>query len=423
MRSLALFFSLAAGSSCAAQAVQTYIAQHVAFTQLGPFTQSELENTCGLRSGTHFTTVELSAAVQRLSESGYFDAVSARLNGSTVVFDIKPTDRSHLLLVGFENFVWLTKGEIKAAIQAKLPLYDGLLPEGSPLQDDIQHVIAAALAAKSIQAEVTYQTYEPTLQHPQRTIGFRIVTPSIRVTNIKLSGVTHDLVPLIQRSVNATAHTRYTEGPANETTQESILAPLLNAGYIEANLADVLPVPSSQTPETVGLIINARLEAGEIYKVSTMTYAGSPLLSAEAFNASAKLHPGDVASRAALLASLTPIDTAYRRQGYADVAVKAAPNVNKATHEVAYSVTVEPGEQYRVHEMIATNLDPAARTDFDRGFLMKAGDLYNPEYISGFLKNNTALRALENYSASWKATADPAAHTVDLVITFTHSAH
>lgn len=423
MRLLALLFGLAAGPSCVAQTVQIYIAQHVAFTQLGTFTQTQLEDTAGLRSGTHFSTVDLTAAVQRLSDSGYFDSVSARLDGSNVVFDVKPTDRSHLLLVGFENLVWLTPDEIKAAIQAKLPLYDGLLPEGSPLQDDIQHALAAALAAKSIQAQLTYQSYEPTLQHPQRMIGFRIVTPSIRVTNIKLSGVTQELVPLIQRSVNATAHTRYTEGPATETTRESILAPLLNAGYIEANLVDVQPVPSLQTPETVGLIINARLEAGVIYKVSTITYSGSPLLSAEAFQASAKLHSGDVASRAALLLSLTPIDSAYRRQGYADVAVKAAPKANEATHEVAYSVTVEPGEQYRVHEIVATNLDPAARTDFDRGFLMKAGALYNPEYISGFLKNNTALRALENYSASWKATADPAAHTVDLEITFARSIH
>ncbi len=49
---------------------------------------------------------------------------------------------------------------------------------------------------------------------------------------------------------------------------------------------------------------------------------------------------------------------------------------------------------------------------------MKAGELYNPEYTATFLKNNTALRALEGYSAGFKAYADPNTHTVDLVITF-----
>jgi outer membrane protein insertion porin family len=85
---------------------------------------------------------------------------------------------------------------------------------------------------------------------------------------------------------------------------------------------------------------------------------------------------------------------------------------------MAYTVTVTPGEIYRIHEVTASNLDPAARADFDRGFLMKAGEIYNPEYVAQFLKNNTALRALEGYSASFKAYADPNNHTVDLVITF-----
>jgi outer membrane protein insertion porin family len=66
----------------------------------------------------------------------------------------------------------------------------------------------------------------------------------------------------------------------------------------------------------------------------------------------------------------------------------------------------------------ANNLDPAAQADFDRGFLMKTGDIYNPEYVSGFLKNNSGLRALEGYSAAFKAYADPNTHTVDLVLTF-----
>jgi outer membrane protein insertion porin family len=96
----------------------------------------------------------------------------------------------------------------------------------------------------------------------------------------------------------------------------------------------------------------------------------------------------------------------------------ATPRIDDALHQVAYTITVDPGEQYRIHEVTANNLDAAARADFDRGFRMKAGELYNPDYISGFLKNNTALQALAGYSAGYKAYADPNTHTVDLVINF-----
>ena len=101
-----------------------------------------------------------------------------------------------------------------------------------------------------------------------------------------------------------------------------------------------------------------------------------------------------------------------------DVIEEAVPSADPATHLVGYTVSVKPGEQYRIHEVTANNLDPAAKADFDRGFLMKTGELYNPEYVSGFLKNNSGLRALEGYSAAFKAYADPNTHTVDLVLTF-----
>jgi outer membrane protein insertion porin family len=49
---------------------------------------------------------------------------------------------------------------------------------------------------------------------------------------------------------------------------------------------------------------------------------------------------------------------------------------------------------------------------------MRPGDLFDRDYVRFFLKNNTALKALQGYSADYKAYADPNTHTVDLVLTF-----
>jgi outer membrane protein insertion porin family len=134
--------------------------------------------------------------------------------------------------------------------------------------------------------------------------------------------------------------------------------------------------------------------------------------------ATAKLHPGDVASRQALIDTLLPLDQAYREQGYMDVTIVARPALDKAKHEVACSVTVTPGEPYRLSEVTTANLDPAGHADFDRGFAMKTGDLYNPEYVTEFLKKNSALPGLRPYTGNFRAYAHPATHTVELVITF-----
>jgi outer membrane protein insertion porin family len=256
---------------------------------------------------------------------------------------------------------------------------------------------------------------------PERTLEFRIASPVIRVANVKLGGVAADLAPLIQKSVNAAARLPYSESLANGTTEDRILTPLLDAGYIQASLSGVTLTPTL-SGDTATVVLSGTLSPGDVYRISGITFPGTPLLSADSFAASEKLHPGDIASRALLFETLAPIDAAYRRQGYMDVVVEAEPSVDSATHQVAFAVTVKPGEQYRIRELTTNNLGPAAKADFDRGFLMKTGELYNPEYATTFLKKNTALQALIGYSAAFKAYADPNTHTVDLAITFARGA-
>jgi outer membrane protein assembly factor BamA len=415
-----LILVLSGTASCAAQ--QTYTAAKIVFDHPGYYSQAQLEATAGMHAGTSFKANDLGDAAQRLVDSGYFSNVGAtlapgRASAITVLFGIEPIERAEMLRAGFENFVWLTQAEIDAALQAKSPLFAGYIPENSPLADTFDAALTDELAGKGITAHVSHDTVEPTMLQPDRALEFRIEAPSIRVANVKLAGVTPDLAPLIQRSVNAASRAPYNDGLAGQTTKDRILTPLLDAGYVQASLSGVTLAPALNG-DTASVVLSATLTPGEIYRVSGINFAGSSLLSAEAFAASAKLHTGDVASRVLLFATLAPLDAAYRRQGYMDVVVIAAPTTDDATHQVAYNVSVRPGEQYRIHQVTTHNLDPAAQADFDRGFTMKAGELFNPEYANKFLQENTALRALQGYSGSWKAYADPGTHTVDLDITF-----
>ena len=419
LRSLA--FILLAGTVPAA-AQTTYTAAKIAFNHPGPYAQAQLEAAAGIHPGTKFNADDLGAAAQRLVDTGFFGNVGAtlapgRVEAITVLFDIEPVDHAQMLHVGFENFVWLSHAEIEDALHAKSPLFLDYLPESSPLEDIFDATLTDLLARKGVTAVVTHSTVEPTMLRPERTVEFRVAAPAVRVADVKLAGVSPELAPLLQKSVNAAAKAAYNEGLAGETTEDRILAPLLDAGYIQATLTGLTVTPAL-SGDTASVVLSAALNPGDIFRISSISFAGTPLLSAESFAASEKLHPGDVASRKLLLETLAPLDAAYRRQGYMDVIVKAAPSFDLAAHQVAYTVTVVPGEQYRVHEVTANNLDPAAKADFDRGFLMKAGEFYNPEYVSGFLKNNTALQALAGYSASFKAYADPNTHTVDVVLTF-----
>jgi outer membrane protein assembly factor BamA len=360
MRALHIAALCLAGAAVTATA--QYTAKKIVFDHPGPYTQAQLEAAAGMHAGMQFKAADLGDAAQRLVDTGYFGDVGATLEGMTnaasVLFSIKPIDHTQMLHAGFENFVWLTHAEIEDAVHAKSPLFLDYLPEGSPLADVIDAALTEVLAAKGITASVTHDTVEPTMLHPERVLQFRIANPTIRVANVKLGGVTPEMVPLIQKSVNSTARSPYNEGLAGQTTQDRILEPLLDAGYIQASLSSLTLTPSAIADGATSVILSATLSTGDIFHVAGISFAGTPLLSAELFAASQKLHTGDIASRKDLLETLAPLDAAYRRQGYMDVIVKATPTPNAATHQVAYVVSIVPGEQYRIHELTANNLDP-----------------------------------------------------------------
>jgi outer membrane protein insertion porin family len=419
VRASALLLCLA-GSAAAAQ---VYTAGTIEFVNPGPYSHAELETLAGIKPGAKLTADDLAASAQRIADSGFFDEAGASLMGRfsamTVTYQLKPTPRSAMLHVGFQNMLWLTHDEIEAAIHAKVPLFRDYLPEGSPLEDTIKDALTDALAAKGVSATIAFATIEPTLVHPVREIAFRSEKPAPRVVNVKLSGVQPELVPYVQKSVNQTAQSAFSEFPAGLTTSDKVLAPLLDAGYAQARLTGTQVARQPAADGSTGVVLSATLDAGAIYRVAQISYAGMPLLSAEDFAKGAKLHPGDVASREALLETLAPIDRAYRQKGYMDVTIEAAPTYDTAAHTVAYTVGVRPGEPYRVNDISTINLGEASAAAFHSLFAMKAGEPFNPEYLQEFMKSNRSNPEFAGRSSNYTAYAHPRTHLVDLVIVFT----
>ena len=105
-----------------------------------------------------------------------------------------------------------------------------------------------------------------------------------------------------------------------------------------------------------------------------------------------------------------------------DVILDAQPKLDRVNHEVAFTVTATPGPQYRLRDLKVLNATPEQKKEFDSAWKLHSGDVYNVGYVTSFLKNNTALKTLNNYSASFMVMEDPEAGMLDLTITFSQSA-
>ena len=407
-----------------------YSIDKVVFRGGAPYTDTELLSASGLQPGQMLAHDSLAQAAQHLLDTGLFDDAEVSLSGTgnarTVLFALKPTPLAKLLPASFENFVWFTPEELTTAIHAHVPLYRGAFSDAGNFPDVVQSALQQILAEKGVTATISHSIVEPSNNHPVRVVDFLIDKPSVRIAMVHLSltappGAAASLAPGLQQAVARTKGALYNEGLSGITIEELLLLPVLSAGYITARLADVHR-EVAPTERGIGVTYTARIETGEVYKVANFTWEATPVYSATDFARDQELHSGDLANYTALSKTEFHVLGAYRAQGYLDAYIAALPKLDDATHTVGYAMHVVPGEQYRLKSVTPLNLSPEAQKEFDSGWHMKAGDLYNEHYVQTFINNNTALQHLATYSASFQTSADPQTHLVDLTITFIRGA-
>jgi outer membrane protein insertion porin family len=387
-----------------------------------PYSQAALEAASGLKPGDQATNATLQQAAQRLSDTGAFAdlqvAFDGPVKGLSIIFKVTPLDSSHQLTATYDNFIWFTPEELEAGLRARVPLFAPVLPEAGNLQDAVQTALADMLNKKGVTATLTHDIFEPSAEHPIRIIAYRVVTPAILLHNIKLTGVSSEFATPIHEMASKMTGRSFSEGVENLTTAQILLWPYLKAGYLNAQLTGRTLTPTASSPGRIDVDLAAAVNTGVPFHVENIVWASSPQMSSEAFAAASPLRTGDLANPIALAKSVDLLAAAYRKQGYADVLVSPKPSLDIALNRVSYTFSVVPGEVYHIRTLIPLNLTSAQQSDFNRGWRLKAGDVFNSEYITNFLQQNTALRSFDGYSASFKAIRDPESHLVDVTVTF-----
>jgi len=399
-----------------------YSIASVTYKHAGPYTPSELAAVSGLEAGQLLTQNSLGNAAQHLLDTGLFSDATIDYTSTGmrrgIVIDLKPIPLDKLLPASFENFVWFTPEELAAGIHAHVPLYRGVASDAGTLPDDIQSALQQMLAAKGITATLSHEIIEPTNNHPQLTVNFKVDSPRIVLAKADISGIPEALQPDTLKLLHRLEGARYNEGLTGFTVEDIVLIPARTAGYLNAKLQDV---NRTLAPTANGLAVTytATLVPGEAYKVSTVTWNPTPIYSAADFTRDTKLHPGDPASDTALRQTEAGISRAYLRQGYIDVYVLPNAVTDATTHTVAYTFTAVPGAVYSLHTLTVNGLPDSARTLLLSNWPMKPGDPYSDLAVADYLTKYVAQPIFREYNAGFKAAGNPETHQVDLTLTFT----
>ncbi len=308
----------------------------ITFTGAPSYSQAELLAFTGLKPG-EIDQQQLDDATQHLSDTGLFDEVTFAGNDKGVVYTLKLAKT--IFPAEFSNFVWWQDDELDRLLKARVPLYRGsAVPRNGNLQESVCAALKALLAEKGV--------IDPSVASIETNTGriiFSIDSPPVHIRSLILKGVSPGMQPKIAHVSQEKAGESWYEDGSFKDISVLVGDDYRNDGYRDFALVDPQHSTPVITANEIEIDLMATINEGAQYRVSQFDWAGSEILSTADFKKVATLKVGNLDSAYYLQESLQLMAKAYRAKGYTLAKVSAPPIVDPAIHQVAYTVSVEPG--------------------------------------------------------------------------------
>ncbi|MBS1160943.1 MAG: surface antigen (D15):Surface antigen variable number [Proteobacteria bacterium] len=125
----------------------------------------------------------------------------------------------------------------------------------------------------------------------------------------------------------------------------------MNQGYLEFSVEST---QVSISAEKQDVFITVNVTEGERYQVSSVKLAGYFDIPEDEFRKLITVKAGDVFSRERLNETTKAISDRLGKEGYAFANVNAAPEINKETRKVAFTIFIDPGKRVYVRRINVT---------------------------------------------------------------------
>lgn len=323
----------------------------------------------------------------------------------------------------FSNFVWWTDGELRTELKHRIPSLGDTLTPDSVTEATIRSVLASFLKAKGVQAEV--QSIEPSLfalqgerapGAPTPSIVYSILSPKILVHRVTLQN------PPAEGISGLSDVAKRMEGkPYSTRTSWMDIAAMEDAlhegGYLQGKVT-LQHGPPIRVSDGSGysVPVEAIIDAGVRYRVSSISADGGPLLGGRDLSQYFGLRPGDVAQPEAFGRLIGSLRVLYWRAGYEDVAFRQDPILDRTKGLASYHLSVIPGAVYHLRSLTVENLAPEQEKQARAALGMRPGDIYDGYAVA--MLNHRLPKSLAGYDCSWSPKEDKREHIIDLTLHF-----
>ena len=427
---LSLLLSAAAGQkqSTSGKAAAASKLTALKVTGTARYTDKEILAASGLQMGQSAADGDFKEAVQRLGDSGLFSNVvysySSSSAGTKLELQLADTDKSKMVPAHFENFVWFTDDELRAAVQRSVPLFKQLLPIAGNLPDRVCDALQAILSEKRFPGRVDFLREAEESSGTLNAIVYRVEEVTIRIRSVELPGASPEQTTLLTNAGRRLTGAEYLRSSLAAVAKFDLLPVYLQRGYLKAAFgpsdARVVPQPSSAAgPAELEVDAIVPVTPGRIYSTSSVDWKGNSAIAISEVAPLIHLPLGQPVDAVRLLRDLENMGTLYRSRGYMTVQIKPDAQFDDEKSTVHYDLNIVEGDLYKMGELEITGLDTQAKARMQAAWHLSEGQPYNADYPKKFVNDTGQLlpRAVR-WAVSIHESLDAKDKTVDVEIHF-----
>ena len=394
MRKASIAFLLAAAFAISARAqiapgapAATAPLREIRAEGLKSVSEPQLGALSGLQIGAEVGKDALQAAADKLVQSGLFAKVKynfqSRPDGLVLTFHVEEAPR---VPAYFDNLPWFADSELNDAIRAKLPFYDGTLPEAGAVVDQAAEALGQFLVTHGLQAAIEHQSV-PNPIGDGNVQQFRINAEALRIAGVEFSDPALNSSPAVRQELPALLGKPYSRTSIDMFLTEQVRPTFLQKGFLRAKLGPpevrLTGNPNKKLPEQIPVYVP--INPGAVYRWKGVEWSGNSVLSTITLTNAIGLKSGDIADGMAIEGGWDRVREEYGRRGYMQTKIDPQATYDDAAHTVAYHVHIEEGKTFHLGSVVITGLSLNAEKHLREAWPIPQGELFDKAKYEEFL--------------------------------------
>jgi outer membrane protein assembly factor BamA len=391
------------------------------------YTPEALAAASGLEIGQNVNEENFKEATQKLGATGLFTdiAYSYSFSPAGTKLELQVTENKQLIPIRFDNFAWYSDQELIDKVRASVPLFQGEVPVGGGLVDQVADVIDSLLVQRNPQFHVKYlRATESENGGPIQDVVFSVTGAQFRIRNVEFPGASPSQIGALAAAARKLRDADYQRSGLALFAKFDAQPIYQKQGFLRARFEQAHPQVVSDTPEETVVDIKLPVVEGQQYKFKAVEWTGNSAFPADKLQTLIHAQSNAPMNGIQLDQDLEAVRRLYGTRGYMKARVQPEPRFDDAVNTVAYIIEIKEGDQYKMGDVDFEGLDEKTVARLREDWKLREGEPYDSSYPLRFFKESSAdLPHTSGWTLAVHESVNDKEKTVDVGLKFAPKEH